>query len=464
MFGTITTSSRYLKIAIGLLFIASTATNAEETAEPKKPNFIFILSDDQAWSDYGFMGNDKVATPNLDKLAKQGLTFKKGYVAAPICRPSLASIITGVSPTVHGITGNDPDKEGPRAEKDPPFRDIFHKYPNWVKLLTEAGYLTFQSGKWWEGTFQDGGFTHGMTHADPKRKGRHGDKGLVIGRTGLAPITEFIDHAQAEDKPFLVWYAPFLPHTPHNPPARLLNKYTAAGHPHDVAKYYAMCEWFDETCGELIDIIDKKDLTQETVIIYACDNGWSPASTRADDPDQKGWKIYALRSKGSPFENGIRTPIMVSWPGTIEPLDSPDLAHSVDIFSTVSALAGLDTPEAVEGINLTDTDARENRKLVFGVYHASHNMTLGKPEETLQYLWVVAGDWKLLVRKDGLDKTRYRKLHSWDKEAYRLYHLKTDPHEKINLAEKVPTLVKELESVIDAWHTGNLTRRRVMQK
>ncbi len=454
----------FYSLQFSLILLLLTSLFAQNISEAKQPNIVFILSDDQAWSDYGFMGNDKVATPNLDKLAKQGLTFKNGYVAAPICRPSLASIVTGVSPTVHGITGNDSNEPGSRAETDPKFRKVFHKYPNWIKSLTAAGYLTFQSGKWWEGTYQDGGFTHGMTHADPKRKGRHGDAGLVIGRTGLEPINEFIDHAQSKKKPFLVWYAPYLPHTPHNPPADLLEKYTKAGHASDVAKYYAMCEWFDATCGELLSLIDKKDLTKDTVIIYACDNGWSPVSTRADDPTQKDWRHYAQRSKSSPFQNGVRTPIMISWPGTITPLDSSDLAHTTDIFPTVMALAGLKAPSNLEGLNLTDPKARERRKFVFGVCHSSHNMTFDKPDETLQYLWVASKDWKLIIRKNGLDKTRYIKLHEWDTEPHRLYRLSEDPNEKINYAVRVPTLVKQLTEITEGWHSTNQRRRTIMQK
>ncbi|MGJ8655667.1 MAG: sulfatase-like hydrolase/transferase [Akkermansiaceae bacterium] len=443
-----------IKVILLSLF-SSFLTLSLASAETPRPNIVFLLSDDQAWTDYGFMGHKEIKTPNLDKLAKQGLTFERGYVAAPICRPSLASIVTGVSPTKHGIVGNDANQKTNRAENDPPFRDAFHQLPSFVKSLTANGYLTHQSGKWWEGTYQEGGFTHGMTHADPKRKGRHGDAGLTIGRDGIKPVTDFIDFAVEEKKPFLVWYAPFLPHTPHNPPARLLEKYTANGIPLDVAKYYAMCEWFDETCGQVINYIDIKNLTENTVFIYACDNGWANASTNADDPTQKDWKHYAQRSKSSPYENGVRTPIMVTWPAKIEPLNSKDLAHTVDIFPTIMSVAGIPTPAGLEGIDLTDPKARAARTTVFGVSHSSHNMTLGKPNETLQYLWCVHGDWKLLVRKNGIDTTQYIKLHQWDKEPFRLYNLSDDPHETNNLAAKYPDKVKALNKEIEAWHASN---------
>jgi arylsulfatase A-like enzyme len=201
------------------------------------PNIVFILSDDQAWSDYGFMEHADIKTPHLDKLSARSLVMPNGYVAAPLCRPSLASMATGLYPFQHGVAGNDVDGYKNRAELDIPMRAAFHKHPSFIKLLTSNGYLAHQSGKWWEGSWQDGGFTHGMTHGDPKRGGRHGDEGLKIGREGMKPVTDFIDLATKEKKPFLLWYAPFLPHTPHNPPKRLLKKYTKPGRAADVAKY-----------------------------------------------------------------------------------------------------------------------------------------------------------------------------------------------------------------------------------
>ena len=138
------------------------------------PNVVLIISDDQGWADYGFMGNQSVKTPHLDKLANESLLFERGYVAAPLCRPSLASMLTGLYPFQHGITGNDVNGNKNRAELDIPLRQKFYTYQNFVRTLTNNGYLAHQSGKWWEGSWEDGGFTHGMTHGDPGRGGRHG--------------------------------------------------------------------------------------------------------------------------------------------------------------------------------------------------------------------------------------------------------------------------------------------------
>lgn len=437
---------------IFLVTIVGDAMGCESPEKVQAPNIVFILGDDQAWSDYGFMGHPEIKTPNLDQLAKQSLVFNRGYVSAPLCRPSLASIATGLYPFQHGIPGNDVDGLNRRAELDRPVQEAFHKHPSFIKLLTENGYLAHQSGKWWDGSWEESGFTNGMTHGDPERGGRHGDEGLKIGRESMKPITDFIDHAVETEKPFLLWYAPFLPHTPHNPPPRLLQKYNHSGRADDVAKYYAMCEWFDETCGELLGYLDEKNLTQNTVVIFMCDNGWVPVSMNADDPNQNLWRQYALRSKASPFENGIRTPIMVSWPGRIEPSRDPNFAHAIDIFPTIAAAASLPTPAGLPGINLLDEQARESRKIVFGVCNSTHNMTPGNPDDTLQYLWCVEGDWKLMVRYHGKDTTEYRNLHIWDTLPIRLYNIKDDPHEKNELSSKFPEIAASLKEKIESWH------------
>ncbi len=433
--------------------------SALQAASPR-PNIVFILSDDQAWTDYGFMGHPDIKTPHLDRLASRSLVFERGYVASPLCRPSLASMVTGLYPFQHGVTGNDVDGANNRAALDMPMRAAFHKHPSFIKTLTANGYLAHQSGKWWEGSFADGGFTHGMTHGDPKRGGRHGDGGLKIGRNGLKPITEFIDEATEANKPFMVWYAPFLPHTPHNPPQRLLEKYTKPGRAGDVAKYYAMCDWFDETCGALLDYLGQKKLSDNTMVIYICDNGWVARSTNVSDPNQKSWKGFALRSKGSPYENGVRTPIMISWPGHMKPGHLPDLAHAIDIFPTIAASAGLNSPENLQGIDLLNPEARAKRKAVFGVTNSIHNMTQGKPDDTLQYLWCIDGSWKLLLRYAGKDTTRYKIVHTWDTVPVRLYNLKNDPAEKKDLAGANPDVVKRMKKKIEDWHLVKNADRR----
>ncbi|MEO1618588.1 MAG: sulfatase-like hydrolase/transferase, partial [Planctomycetota bacterium] len=290
-------------VAFGIAVLIAGVLPTRVVAKP--PNIVLLLSDDMAWTDYGFMGHPDIKTPNLDRLASESALFPRGYVPTALCRPSLATLLTGQFASVHGITGNDPSpkyaERGSRLyqERCAALIAKLDRFDSLPKKLAEVGYLSHQSGKLWEGSYQNAGFTHGMTRGFPQRGGRHGDDGLVIGRKGIGPINEFLDLAVQEEKPFFLWYAPFLPHTPHTPPKRLFDKYKE-GRPGSIAKYYAMCEWFDETTGELMRSLDERGLDDNTLVIYLTDNGW------IQDPNSKK---YAARSKQTPYEGGIRTPI-----------------------------------------------------------------------------------------------------------------------------------------------------------
>ena len=182
-----------------------------------------------------------------------------------------------------------------------------------------------------------------MTRGFPEKGGRHGDDGLEIGRQGMKPIADFLDLAKDQNKPFFIWYAPFLPHTPHNPPQRLLDKYQTGDRPISIAKYYAMCEWFDETCGQLENLVQERELSENTLYVYVTDNGW------IQDPKSRK---YAPRSKQSPYEGGIRTPIFFRWPNQLTPQDRPELVSSIDLVPTILGFADANLPKGLPGLNL----------------------------------------------------------------------------------------------------------------
>ncbi|HJN10666.1 MAG TPA: sulfatase-like hydrolase/transferase [Pirellulaceae bacterium] len=443
--------SRVTKTLLLISFLTATSFAFSREVESTRPNVVLIISDDQGWGDYGFMGHDTIQTPHLDQLARRSLLFERGYVASPLCRPSLASIVTGLHPHQHGVCANDvsPARKLARDKENRPVVESFHRHTSLVQTLVDQGYLAFQSGKWWEGSWRDGGFTHGMTHGDPVKGGRHGDVGLKIGRTGMKPALDFIDNAMAEEKPFFVWYAPFLPHTPHNPPSKILEKYQSPRRAANVAKYGAMCTWFDETCGELLHHLDRRSLTNNTIILYVCDNGWAPVDRSADNPEG-WWPDYAPRSKGSPFEKGIRTPIMISWPGHVDPKRAPELASSIDLMPTVLRACRIEPPANLPGLDLLNETARKNRDAIFGASYSIHNMMPGDPASTLQYRWCIEGNWKLLLRSHGVDTTRYITVHQWDKIPVRLYNLQEDPNEQMNLAGENKELVRRLSQRIEA--------------
>lgn len=454
--------------------------NALRAAEEAPPNIVYLIADDQAWTDYSFMGHPQIETPNLDALSKRSAFFPRGYVPTALCRPALATLANGLYTYQHGVTGNDPgfdpvdanlpEKAGvakgkgqdkgkgkarnPMQTPNTPeylalkarLIDNFGRFPTLPGLLGERGYLSFQAGKWWEGNPVKHGFTEGMTRGFPEPGGRHGDDGLKIGREGMEPVFNFIDRAVEAKKPFFLWYAPFLPHTPHTPPDRLFQKYKAKGVESDfIARYYAMVEWFDETCGQILDHLDQKGLRDNTIVIYLADNGW------IQNPNAPG---FAPRSKQSANEGGTRQPILISWPGKIKVGERKDqLCSSIDLMPTMLAAAGAKAPENLPGINLLPvlrSGEPSPRKEVFGETYAHDVADVDNPEASLLYRWVVEGKWKLLLTYDG-KLGRYAHLHPRTDRSPQLYDLSVDPTEDHNVASENAEIVKRLSQRLQDW-------------
>jgi arylsulfatase A-like enzyme len=444
-----------------LLLVALLTPALGRAADTSRPNIVFIISDDHAWTDYSFMGHPQIETPNIDRLAKRSAVFPRGYVPTALCRPALATFASGLYAHQHKISGNDPallpemagrggkQKQEPAGYSALREKLISHmdRQPTIAKRLGAQGYLSHQSGKWWEGSYQRGGFTHGMTRGFPKPGGRHGDDGLKIGRDGMAPVFDFIDHAVTEKKPFFIWYAPFLPHTPHTPPDRLLEKYKRKGITSDhVARYYAMVEWFDETCGQLLDRLDAKGLTQNTLVVYIGDNGWI---------QQENAPGFAPRSKQSANEGGIRQPTLFSWPGVIQPGSRGEqLCSSIDLVPTALAAAGIAPPANLPGLNLLPvlkSGKPTPRDIVFGETFAHDIANLDKPEDSLIHRWVIEGKWKLLLTYDGAVSDRYSKVNPLTELRPQLYDLLADPHENKNLASREAATVARLAGKLEQW-------------
>lgn len=432
----------------------STVESEEVSIQDEKlPNIVLILSDDHAWNDYSFMGHDIVQTPNLDKLAADGITFRHAYVPTSLCRPSLATIATGLYAYQHGITGNNPSKMVPGGKEGQEYHRLreriiakIDKVKTLPQLLKDKGYVSLQTGKWWEGSYSRAGFDEGMTRGFPQLGGRHGDDGLKIGRQGIAPITDFIDRMDEQNNPFFVWYAPFMPHAPHTPPTRILEKYASLDLPESIAKYYAMIEWFDETTGQLFEHIEGRGLSDNTLVVYVSDNGW------ITNPTQEG--RFLPKSKQSPNESGVRTPIIYSLPSKFKSGFREDLVSSIDIVPTILGATGIEVPPELPGINLYDNLVNGeplNRDTVFGEGYAHDMDIIDDPESTLLYRWVIKGDWKLIVSYDGKNAS-YQKYHDQFLVGPRLYNLAEDEHEKINLAAKCPQKVNLLKDQLEQWY------------
>lgn len=437
-------------LAYHLLWLIALATRpsvaAEATNKPadskSPPNIVLIISDDQAWTDYSFMQHPHIRTPNIDRLAAESLAFTRGYVPSSLCSPSLASIITGLYPHQHRITSNDPprppDIEGAKFYQTPQFREgreVMNRHleavPTLPKLLADANYRSLQTGKWWQGNYRRGGFTHGMTSGE-----RHGDAGIEIGRKTMQPIYDFIAETRHEGQPFFVWYAPMMPHQPHNPPPRFVKKYERIAPTLPVAKYWGMVEWFDETVGSLLNHLDEKGLAENTIVVYVTDNGWITDSQTGK---------YAPKSKQSQYDGGLRTPIMIRWPARVKPRRSDALASSIDIVPTLLDATGLKPTQQMQGVNLLDEEAVSKRKAIFGECFAHESKDLDRPAASLRYRWMIEGDWKLIVPDPKNEPD----------SSVELYNLSDDPHEEHNLADENGTQVETMRAKIDDWWSTN---------
>lgn len=432
-------------LIIALLFFLnySCATNQEKEKENiQKPNIVLIISDDQSWTDYSFMGHEHIQTPRIDQLAEEGLTFTYGYTAAPLCSPALASIATGLFPYQHGILGNDPVFTSEKKKYSTEWRlERMELYQNYIErfkkletiadVLGENGYASLQTGKWWIGNYKSGGFDKGMTHGNPRREGRHGDEGLKIGREGLEIMYNFIDSTSNSDQPFYIWYAPFLPHTPHNPPDTLKQKYLKVAPTEAVANYWAMCEWFDITCGQLMDYVEEKNLNDNTLFIYVTDNGW------IQDPDRPN--RYAPRSKREPYEMGLRTPIIFRWTGNIKPeMNTSDPVSAIDIASTIYGICGIDSPSDMQGINVLDKDVLNQRKTIFAETYAHDFSTI---DSSLYYRIAIELPNKIILPNEN----------NQPHKQVELFNIKKDPFETMNIADDLPEETKKLTKKISDW-------------
>lgn len=419
---------------------------AHESAKPR-PNIVLIISDDQAFTDFGFMGHKTVQTPAIDALAAKSALFVNGYVPTSLCRASLATLLTGQYAHQHCICFNDPPKGVERDEAHP----FIARSPALPRILSTMGYRSFQTGKFWEGHYANAGFTDGMTV-----KGRHGDTGLAIGRETMAPIGDFLD--KSAGSPFFLWYAPMLPHSPHNPPKKYIDDFAAKGLDPKTQAYYATIRWFDDSVASLMKMLDDRHLSENTAIVFLVDNGWAV-------PLAGERTAYAVRSKNSPFDRGLRTPVMVYWPGRTKVSRHEDLVSSIDIVPTLLDIAGVSQAKAgLPGLSLLEVaegkQPKLDREAVYGELYLHTASKLGDPIIDMTYKWVRKGDWKLIMptalAADSAKTPAGGDPHNLvvnPTDGPFLYNVKEDPTEQKNLAgdPAQAARVKELAADLEKW-------------
>ena len=465
-----------LSLAVGYL-LARQGLADEKVSEVRdslndRPNVVMILADDHCYRDFGFLGNDVVHTPNIDRLAAESARFINGYVPMSVCRPSLATLLTGLYPHQHGIHFNHPPPglkqmrtvSAAQYQKLRSTTDsLILQVPTLPRILARHGYVCLQTGKHWEGSYRTAGFTHGMTLAKPaKRLGPvtgtreqdngewvahgNGDAGLVIGRETMQPVDDFIvEHAGR--KPFFVWYAPFLPHVPFDAPERFHRLYDGRNIERHLLPYYAEIARFDESVGHLIQLLKRTKQLNNTIVVFVSDNGFRP--------DKSRFEKYDRRSKLSQFEDGLRTPILIRFPGRTTTREHHQLVQTVDIVPTI--LSGVSLPNEItadmRGLDLWSAATAEVKlpdRPAFGAIYPNDAQQLGVPSIHVRARWIRYKHFKLILSGPARPAI-----------GTALFNLNNDPQERRNLINDIAhaDVVAEMTSMMNEWWTPEGSRQ-----
>lgn len=413
-------------------------------AEKPKPNFVFILMDDMGWTDLGCYGSKFYQSPNIDKLASQGMKFTEAYAACPVCSPTRASIMTGKYPARLNLTDFIPGRKilpdqkllRPEFNKELPLNET-----TLAEALKSAGYVSGAFGKWHLGGEGFEPDKQGFDVAPGDRARKDGPPGSDEPGKGDFQITEqalqFIEGNRA--KPFFAYVAYHTPHIPLAAPQKLVEKYEKRidpTSPHTNATYAAMIEVADAQIGRLLAKLDELKLAENTVVIFTSDNGG--LHVREWKREVKATQNTPLRAgKGYLYEGGIRVPLIVRWPGVVKSGRNCDkLILSVDYFPTLLEIVGVKTStnQIVDGqsiLPLLKEAAPAPPREIYWHYPHYPNQG-GAPGGAIR-----EGDFKLIeFYEDG----------HWE-----LYNVREDIGERNNLAEKIPDQAAQLATKLDVW-------------
>ncbi|VGO12671.1 Arylsulfatase [Pontiella desulfatans] len=443
-------------------------------AAEKPMNVIFILADDLGWSDTTLYGTTSLyKTPNIERLAKRGMTFTRAYSNSPLCSPTRASILTGQTPARHGSTapqhhhgevrlkaGVEPSTSpGNKALGTVSVTRLDTKLPTLGKLIKGDGYATAHFGKWHLGPEPYSPLQHGFDIDIPHWYGP-GPAGSFLAPWQYPNFKanhpkEHIEDRMAEEavawmtsvnmeQPFFMNYWQFSVHAPFDAKEELIEKYRNEIDPKDPQRcpiYAAMVHSLDDAVGSLLDAVDAAGIADETVIVFISDNG---GNMYDDVNGTTATSNFPLRGgKATMFEGGIRVPCVVIWPGVTQPGSrSDELIQTADFYPTLLNGLGIDLPEnwPLDGVDLLPAlkGGRLSRDAIFTYFPHSPPI----PEWLPPSMTVHVGDWKLI----RLFCQGENGAHDW-----LLYNLKDDIGEKNNLAAAYPERVQQMDRMIEDY-------------
>jgi len=434
---------------------------AARGATAARTNFVFILADDFGWRDLACYGNRFFATPNIDRLAREGARFTEAYAACPVCSPTRASILTGRYPVRTGVTDWIPGR--PSSENGPittprTSTELKLKETTVAERLKPASYRSASIGKWHLGDKgfwpTDQGFDQnigGNQSGSPPQSSRpyfgpfelpnlRAAEGEFLTEKLTQAAVQFIDKNKFH--PFFLYLPHYTVHIPlgarDNDVARHLDK--AQGRYDPV--YAAMVESLDESVGTVLAAIDAAGVTHRTLVIFFSDNG----GLRFEGQSHKAVTDNSpLRAgKGHLYEGGIREPLIMRYPAVLKPgtvVDAP--VSSVDFFPTICDAAGVPAGN-VDGVSLLPVLRGGSLKPRALFWHYPHYSNQGgEPGGAVR-----EGDWKLIeFYQDGRRE---------------LYNLRADVSETHNLVLKEPAVTARLAATLDQWRrkTGAVMPRK----
>ena len=429
--------SEFIMKIIRNLLIASFAacslgSGAEET---EKTNFVIVMADDMGWGDSATYGNKVIQTPNLDKLASQGVKFTQCYSACGVCSPSRSAILTGRTPYRNGVYRHLSGNEAAYL------RASEITFP---ELLRENGYQTSHTGKWHLlsktqflkpgfPTPGDHGYDHWMitqnnaipSHENPNNFFRDGE---AVGKTEgySAPLVadeaiRWFKEDRDKEKPFAmtVWF-----HEPHSPIATDIE--FSELYPNETkkqAKYNGNITQMDFALGKIMEMLDDAGVAENTLIFFTSDNGPVPGF---------GGNSGGLRgNKRNDYEGGIRVPGIARWPGHIEPGTVSDVpVVGTDLFTTILDIAGVPIPDdrTIDGVDIVPAFSGKSVERKIPLFWRTH---VSPPEDRVA---MRVGDWKLVA-----DETLTK---------FQLYDVQKDWQEKTDLASEMPEKTEEMKALM----------------
>lgn len=435
-----------------------------------KPNIILIVADDLGFGDLGCYGQQKITTPNIDKLASSGLKFTQFYAGTSVCAPSRASLITGLHTGHTPIRGNREIK--PEGQFPLPEEAI-----TMPKMLSNAGYNTAAFGKW--------GMGYPGSTGVPEKQGfnrfygylcqrlahnyypdhlwdndKRIDFSFNIGKDSLYAADHIHQQAlgfikQEHRQPYFLFLPYTLPHgdldvpkdttywryvkqfgeSPLPQPAKLRNA-NDRHEPYPHAAFAAMVSRLDRFVGEIVKAVKESGMGENTLILFTSDNG--PHREDGGDPEFFNSSGGLRGIKRDLYEGGIRVPMITYWPGMIKPGITTQTGAFWDIMPTLLDLAGKPLQKgSVDGISLLPTILGRGKQVQHPFYYWEFHENNGRQA-------VRMGKWKGVSYGVGLAAP----------EPFQLFDLETDPFEKQNLADKFPSVVDALKAILIKEHIG----------